>query len=308
MMDHLANSCLEKTVSCRQAVNGCTWKGRRVSLETHVDKCPYESVKGFFSIHNTQIAQLSKENDRLRRRTDRLEGTIRILRQELEWAKLALGPWYRPVYPERPPMSANCTQCPNNEGAGTVSGPSQIGPILLQDVDPTGSAPLPEPRVENEATETFDFFDPFSFISQRQDHISSIHVTSNASTTATTTNPDTDTIISSNASGQAIESHGVHDLNRDMAFGSGPSGSGSSNVPRSTHYATVTTLSPRASNLQSVSPRSPPALLSDHFPSEGGSSSRTQGWQHVSSPPASMPSNPSLSIHSPVSIIVLQPG
>ena len=306
MKDHLANSCLEKVVPCRQAGNGCTWKGRRVSLETHVDKCPYESIKGFFAIHSTQTTQLSKENDRLRRRTGELEGTIRILRQELEWAKLALGPWYHPVYPERPPMSANCTQCPNDEGAGAGFGPSQVGPILLQDVDPTGSTSLPEPRAENGATETFDFFDPFSFISQIQDHVSSIHATSNASTTTSVTNTDTNTNTSSNASGRAIESHGVHDFNRDVVFGSGPSGSGPSDGPRPIHYVTVTALSPGASNLQSTFPASPAALLSDHFPSEGGSPSRTQGWQHVSSPPASMPPNTSPGIHSPVSITVFQ--
>jgi hypothetical protein len=204
MKDHLANSCLERIVSCRQAGNGCAWKGRMVSLETHVDKCPYESIKGFFAIHSTQMAQLSKENERLRRRTDELEGKIRILRQELEWAKLALGPWYRPVYPERPPMSANCTQCPDDEGASAEPGLSQVGPVLLQDVDPTGGTSLPEPRVENGATEVFDFFDPFSFISQRQDRVSSIYATSNAPTTASATNTDTNNNSSSNANGTRL--------------------------------------------------------------------------------------------------------
>ena len=297
MNDHLANSCLEKIVPCRQAGNGCAWKGRRVSLETHVDNCPYESIKGFFAIHGTQMAQLSKENDRLRRRTDELEGIIRILGQELEWAKLALGPWYRAVYPERPPISANCTQRPSDEGAGAGPWPSQVGQIHLQDMDPTDGTSLPEPRVENGATETFDFFDPFSFISQRRDRVSS-----NAPTTTNATNTDT------NTSGRTIESHGVRDPSRDAASGSGPSGPGSSNGPGSIHYATMTALSPGADNSQSMPPASPVVLLSDHFPSEGGSFSRTQSWQRVSPPPAPMPPNPSPSIRSPVSITVLEFG
>jgi len=297
MKDHLANSCLEKIVPCRQTGNGCAWKGRRVSLETHVDNCPYESIKGFFAIHSAQMAQLSKENDRLRRRTDELEGIIRILGQELEWAKLALGPWYRGVHPERPPISANCSQCPNDEGAGARPGPSQVGQILLQDMGPTGGTSLPEPRVENGATETFDFFDPFSFVGQRQDRVSS-----NAPTVTNATNTDT------NTGGRAIESHGVRDPGGDAAFGSGPSGPGSSNSPGSIHHATVTALSPGAENPQSMSPTSPAVLLSDHFPSEGGSFSRTQSWQHVSPPPAPMLPNPTPSIHSPVSITVLEIG
>ena len=292
MKEHLANSCPEKIIPCRQTGNGCTWRGKRVSLETHVEKCPYESIKGFFAIHGAQVAQLSKENDLLRRRTDGLEGTIRILRQELEWAKLVLGPWYRPVYPERPPISASCTQRPNDGDAGTRSRPSQAGPILLQDVDPTGGISLPEPRVENGATETFDFFDPFSFTSQRQDRVPSTYAANNVSTTTSAANADTD------ASGQAVESH---DLNRDVALGSG-----FSNGPRPINYAAVTALSPRSNSLQSISPPSPAALLSDHFPSEGGSSSRTQGWQHVwSPPPASMPPNTSPSMQLSVSIAIL---
>ena len=297
MKDHLANSCPEKIVACTQVDNGCTWRGRRASLETHIDKCPYESIKGFFAIHSTQTAQLSKDNERLRHRTDELEGTIRILRQELEWAKIALGPWYRPVYPERPSMSTSCTRCPNDEGAGSGSGPSRVGPILLQGVDPAGGTSHPELGAESGAIETFDFFDPFSFVSQRQQHVP---------TTIGLINTNTDP----NASDQAIETHN-NNRNRDATYESDPSGSGSSNGSSnglgSIHDAPVTVPSPGASNLESTTAAPHVTLFSDHFPSEdqvvfeeGGSSSRTQGWQHVSSPP-----NPSPNIHSPVSITVL---
>lgn len=168
MKDHLANSCPEKIVCCGQAGNGCVWKGRKVSLETHIDKCPYESIKGFFAIHSAQMAQVSGDNDRLRRRTEELEGTIRILRQELEWAKAALGPWYRPVYPERQSMTTNHTRWPDNEGASTRTS---------QTMDPVGGTFLPEPNQNpgNGATEILDFFDAFSFINERQDRVSSVH-------------------------------------------------------------------------------------------------------------------------------------
>ena len=310
MKDHLANSCPENITPCRQAENGCTWQGRRASLGAHVDKCPYESIKGFFAIHSVQMAQLSKDNDCLRRRTDELEGTVRILRQELEWAKIALGPWCRPVYPERPSMSASYGQFPD-DGDGTRSEPNRFGPMVLPGVGPTGGTSRPEPRMENDATETFDFFDPFSFIGQGQNQVSSIHATNNGSIATGVSDTDSNTNTpSSNANGHAIDSHNVRDLNRDTTYESGPSGSGSLNGSGSIHNATVIALSPGASNLQSTSAAPPVPLFSDHFPSEdqaafeGGSSSRTQGRQHVPSPPVSTPSNSSPGIHPPVSITV----
>ena len=304
MKDHLADSCPEKVIPCRQAGNGCTWEGRRILLEAHVDKCPYESIKGFFAIHSAQVARISKDNDRLRRRTDELEGTVRILRQELEWAKIALGPWYRPVYPERQSTSTNYTRHPNSGGTDTRPGPSQFGAILLQGVDPTGGTSHQEHRVESGAAETYDFFDPFSFISQRQDHISGVHVPTDASATTNVAGTDTNPNISSNAGNHAIESRDVHDLDRDATFESGPSGFGSSDGSGSIHNATVTALSSGASNLQSTSVVPPVALFSDHFPSADGSSSRTQGWQHVSSGPVSTPPVHGAGMYSPVSITV----
>jgi len=295
MKDHLANSCPEKIVVCRQADNGCTWRGRRVSLETHIDKCPYESIKGFFAIHSTQLAQVSKDNERLRCRNDELEGTIRILRQELEWAKIALGPWYRPIYPERPAMPVSRTRRLNDEGVGSGSEPSRVAPILLQGVDPASGASRLEPRAESGIIGAFDLFDPFSFVGQRQHHVS----------TATGV---VDTATSYNSSDHGIGTHDINDRNRDATYESGPSGSGSSNGSGSTHEVT---LSSGPSNLQSTSAAPALVLFSDQFPSEdqvvfeeGGPSSRTQGWQHTSSPLNPMPPNPSLGVHSPVSIAV----
>ncbi|KAF9652992.1 hypothetical protein BDM02DRAFT_2422264 [Thelephora ganbajun] len=303
MEDHLVNSCPEKIVPCRQVDNGCTWRGRRASFQAHTGQCPYESIKGFFAIHSTQMAKLSKDNERLQRRTNELEGTVRILRQELEWAKVALGPWYRPVYPERPPMSANHTQWTDDEGSNTGSAPGRVGPVLLRTVDLTSGTSRPEPGVENGATETLDLFDPFSFITQRQNRASSIHVANNVPTATSVTDTDSNTSSSANANSHAAESaRNGHNLNGDATYDSVPSGPGSSNGSGSIHHATGTTLPPVASNPQSTST----ALFSDHFPSEdrvvfgdGSPSPRPQGWQPVSSPPNSTPLNPSPGIHSP---------
>ena len=266
MKDHLANSCPEKIVSCGQAGNGCMWKGRKVSLETHIDKCPYESVKGFFAIHSAQMAQVSKDNDRLRCRTEELEGTIRTLRQELEWAKIALGPWYRPVYPERQSMATDYTRWPDNEGAST-----RAGSTLSQTMGPVGGTFLPEPvqNPGNGATEIFDFLDPFSFINERQDRVPS---------------GDAYTNTSSDASRHLIELRDVQDLNGDVGESSSSDGAGS----------TRTALSPRANNLQPASTLPPVLLSSDDFP--------PSRWQQVSSQPAPTAQNASPSMYSSVSI------
>jgi len=271
-----------------------------VSLEAHIGQCPYESIKGFFAIHNTQMGQLSKDNERLRHRTDELEGTIRILRQELEWSKFALGPWYRPVYSERPTISASYAQCPDDEGARY--GPNRVGPTLSRGVDPTGGT---SHSVEDGATETSDLFDPFSFIGQRQNHLPGIHATHNTSTVTSVTDADPGTDAPVNGSDHAVGPHNIHDLNGDPAYEFGPPGSGALNDSGPVHNATAA-LSPGAGNPQSTSSAPPVTLFSDHFPSgdqefEGGSSSRQQGWQHVLSPPNSTSPNPGPNIHLPVS-------
>lgn len=305
MKDHLAGSCPEKTVPCIQADNGCTWSGRRVSLEAHVSQCPYESIKGFLAIHSTQMAQLSKENERLRRRTSELEGTVRILRQEVGWVTHALGPWYRPAYPERPSMSYNRAERPNEGDASARPVPSRVGPMLVRGA---GGTPWSEPMAENGATEAFDFIDPSSFTSQRGNQVSGVYATNNASTTTGAANIDPNINPSANAGYHAAESHNSHDLNGGASYESGPS-NGSGFV----YTATGTSLSPGASNPQSVAAALPMALFSDHFPSEdreafeGGSSSRPQSWQHVPSQANLMSSSPSPNIHSPVSISVLAP-
>lgn len=299
LKDHLG-SCPEKVVPCEQADNGCAWRGRRVLLETHTSQCPYESIKGFFAVHDARMTNLSKDNERLRRRTDELEGGIRILRQQLEWAKIALGPWYRPVYPERPCMSTNYAQYPNHEDGSTAPVPNRAGATLSRSVDPTGGASRPEPRVENGTAEAFDFVDPFAFSSLGRNQIPGVYATDNASTAATV-NADSNT----NPPADAVESHSGRNINRDSSYEPGPS-----DGPGSFYNTTGTVLSPGASDLQSTFTTPLITLLSDYFPSEdqelfeGGSSSRAQGWQHVPLPTNPVPPNPNPSIHSPVSTFV----
>ena len=294
LKDHLTSSCPEKIVPCKQADNGCTWRGQRASLETHVNQCAYESIKGFFAIHGAQVTQLSKDNERLRRRTDELEGTVRILRQELEWVKIALGPWCRPIYPERPSVSINYTQYHNDDDTSTASVPGPVGSMHSRGVGPTGGTSHPEPRAENGATEGFDLVDPFSSSSRRRNQVPGVYATNTASTTTGVVNADSNT---NSSSADAVESHNGHDPNREASYN-----------------ATGTALSPGASDLQWTFTAPPAALLSDYFPSEdweefeeGGLSSQSQGWQHVSSPANQMTPNPNLSIHSPVSISDLVP-
>jgi hypothetical protein len=303
---HLANSCPEKIVPCDQAGNGCSWRGQKLSLKAHVEKCPYESIKGFFAIHNADVTQLSKDNERLRRRTEELEGVVRILKQELEWTKVALGPWYRPVYTERPPLTTNYAQYPNDEGASLGPGPGRIGQMLLRGVDPmTGGTSHP---VQNGAAEGFDFIDPFSFVGQTRNHNPNIHITNNTSTTriVTSTEPDRSARTSSNA----VESGNSDDHNGDTISGTGSSGARFSNGPETTRNTTASVLSPGTS-IQSTSSTPSTTLFSDHFPSENqvalegsGSSSWPQDLQHAL-PPNPMLSNPTSGMHSPVSISVL---
>lgn len=303
--NHLANFCPEKIVSCGQAENGCSWKSRRLSLKTHVEQCPYESIKGFFAIHNTKMAQLSKDNERLWRRTEELGGVVRILKQELGWAKLALGPWYRPVYTERPLLTTNYIQYPNDEDASAGQGATGVRLMLPRVMDPIASGTSrPEPRVENGATEAFGFFDPFSFVGQTRNHDANIHAANNAPTTTTVTSAEPN--LQTRASSHAVESGNSHDPNGDTI-----SGPGYSNGSETIQNPTASVLSPGTRNFQSTSAAPATALFSDHFPpenraafEESGSSSLPQGWQHALSS-NSMPSSPNPGIHSPVSISAL---
>lgn len=57
--------------------------------------CPYEAIKGFFSIFRNELASLTEENFVLKHKVESLEGDNQILQKDLLAAKAALGPWYK---------------------------------------------------------------------------------------------------------------------------------------------------------------------------------------------------------------------
>ncbi|KAL1682788.1 hypothetical protein EV122DRAFT_202974 [Schizophyllum commune] len=114
------SSPLFSGVLCTHSRRGCPWKGRLASLTTeHIPSCPFEAIKGFFTINDNRFAELSGDNLLLRQRVETLEHTIKTMRRELDAMRAALGPWYRqesvlslrsPGAPRRPLSSVPTTQ------------------------------------------------------------------------------------------------------------------------------------------------------------------------------------------------------
>lgn len=113
-------SCTEREVPCTHSRRGCPWKGRSALLTSeHIPSCPFEAIKGFFTINDNRFAQLSGDNLLLRQRVETLEHTIKTMRREHDAMRAALGPWYRPESvlnlhspdaPRRPLSSVPTTQ------------------------------------------------------------------------------------------------------------------------------------------------------------------------------------------------------
>lgn len=92
---------------CTHASRGCAWTGHRADLyASHLPSCTYESIKGFFQIHDRQLSSLSEENAFLRHKVEALEGFVSIMQRELRFVKDALGPWYREQDDSRPHMAS----------------------------------------------------------------------------------------------------------------------------------------------------------------------------------------------------------
>lgn len=89
-------SCPKATFPCTQGENGCPWTGLRDALEAHTSTCPYESIKGFFTVNSKRFEALSEENDILRHKVESLEGMLRSAQREIRNVKTTLGPWHRP--------------------------------------------------------------------------------------------------------------------------------------------------------------------------------------------------------------------
>ncbi|KAJ6587069.1 hypothetical protein DFH09DRAFT_1028156 [Mycena vulgaris] len=102
------NICPAAVIPCLHASNGCTWTGPRDTLESlHVPSCPFEAIKGFFTLNNTKFERIAEDNLVLRHKVDTLESLVQTMKRELQSTKTALGPWYRPdgVYAYSSPSS-----------------------------------------------------------------------------------------------------------------------------------------------------------------------------------------------------------
>lgn len=103
-------TCPDMIIPCTQSSNGCTWIGPRRNLaDSHISVCPYEAIKGFFSIAEARTVKLVEENESLRQKLMAMEGMTQIIRSELDAVKTTLGPWYRlerayerPIVSQRP--------------------------------------------------------------------------------------------------------------------------------------------------------------------------------------------------------------
>ncbi|KAF5322696.1 hypothetical protein D9619_001554 [Psilocybe cf. subviscida] len=98
----------EETNYCPHTSLGCPYTGP-LSPSQHLLYCPYESLKGFFSLNaaktaadTSKIALLTEQNLILRHKVDTLEGTLQVLKREMGATKQALGPWFRSAYASTP--------------------------------------------------------------------------------------------------------------------------------------------------------------------------------------------------------------
>lgn len=102
-----AATCLDYEIPCTQANNGCSWTGPRHQLsDEHVLSCPYEAIKGFFSINSAQISSLNTENAALRQKVYALESVVQTMRRDIQTFTNVLGPWYRShIQSQTPPIT-----------------------------------------------------------------------------------------------------------------------------------------------------------------------------------------------------------
>jgi hypothetical protein len=81
-------------------------------MDSHLASCAYESLKGFFALHDLQVASLKAENVRLQQRVSALEGLVHILQRESVATTTALGPWHRPHFTGPAPSSQQISSAP----------------------------------------------------------------------------------------------------------------------------------------------------------------------------------------------------
>ncbi|KAI5123072.1 hypothetical protein M0805_000506 [Coniferiporia weirii] len=89
------SQCEEVQLTCLHITNGCPWNGARKALDPHLSNCPYEAIKGFFTLNDARLSALHDENTVMRRKIKNAEATIQSLRRDLDIARKALGPWWK---------------------------------------------------------------------------------------------------------------------------------------------------------------------------------------------------------------------
>lgn len=169
-MSNHTSGCPELIIPCAQAAYGCLWTGpRRTLSSSHLQHCPYEAIKGFFAINTSRISALETENSSLRWRVEELENDLRRTTCDLQTAKLALGPWFRPDgchAPLRPtPPSAPAPRAYARRRLSNALNSAMFGfSPEVSPVDPavtTDPAPQPPPVTTPAPTDAFfPFFQP----------------------------------------------------------------------------------------------------------------------------------------------------
>ncbi|KAJ7045669.1 hypothetical protein C8F04DRAFT_1065653 [Mycena alexandri] len=141
-------SCPEAIIPCPQGSNGCGWTGPRTTLASlHTPFCPYEAIKGFFAANATKLERITEENLMLRHKVDILESHLQNTKRELQSAKTALGPWFRPdgVYAyssSRPSTSSDLAPDLQPASASTSAGRFSSGSDAAALLSPFDHAPL----------------------------------------------------------------------------------------------------------------------------------------------------------------------
>jgi hypothetical protein len=152
--------CLDYEIPCTQANNGCPWTGpRRQLFDEHVLSCPYEAIKGFFSINSTQLSSLNTENAALRQKVYTLESVVQTMRRDIQTFRNVLGPWCRShTQDQTPPIaspSINSFEQPFSAPPGLSSSSSRT---TINQAQPSSSADHGELTPHNEMDALAPYF------------------------------------------------------------------------------------------------------------------------------------------------------
>ena len=104
---HLANDCLETLVACPHTRFGCEWLGKRgiIAAQHLTDDCPYEQLKAFLHLHETQIDNLQLENRNLTLNVSDSIVTIEALSRRVDQLECRVGHNSIPADSLTPPTS-----------------------------------------------------------------------------------------------------------------------------------------------------------------------------------------------------------